>query len=85
MPACETEHFCPCCEDVCDRRGRRAGSCAGARDRVHRLNVARNVVGTFATSAGCNPTLEQPGLLPPSPDDVQVGGRRPADVYLPSW
>ncbi|CAK0836007.1 unnamed protein product [Prorocentrum cordatum] len=77
MPVYETEHFCPCCEDVCDRHGRHAGLCAGA-------GIA-NVVGTFATSAGFNPTLEQPGLLPPRPDDVQVNGRRPADVYIPSW
>jgi hypothetical protein len=85
MPVYETEHFCPCCEDVCDRHGRHAGLCAGAGDRVHRHNGARNVVGTFATSAGFNPTLEQPGLLPPRPDDVQVNGRRPADVYIPFW
>ncbi|CAK0834577.1 unnamed protein product, partial [Prorocentrum cordatum] len=82
MPACETEHFCHCREDVCDRRSRHAGLCA---DRVHRHNGARNVVGTFATSAGVNPTLEQPGLLPPRPHDVQVNGHRPADVYVPSW
>ncbi|CAK0860758.1 unnamed protein product, partial [Prorocentrum cordatum] len=85
MPVYETEHFCPCSEDVCDRHGRHAGLCAGAGDRVHWHNGARNVVGTFATSAGFNPTLEQPGLLPPRPDDVQVNGRRPADVYMPPW
>ena len=50
-----------------------------------RHNAARNLTSSFAAAAGFNPELERPGLLPPRPDDVRVSGRRPADVYIPSW
>ena len=81
----DADHFCPCCDEPCDRHGRHAGLCAGAGDRVCRHNAARNLVGRFAAAAGCNPELERPGLLPPRPRDDRAIGRRPADVYIPSW
>ncbi|CAK0798447.1 unnamed protein product, partial [Prorocentrum cordatum] len=85
MPVYDADHFCPCCDEPCDRHGRCAGLCAGAGDRVCRHNAARNLVGRFAAAAGCNPELERPGLLPPRPGDDRAIGRRPADVYIPSW
>ena len=49
-------------------------------------NGARNLCARFADSAGLNPTLEQPHLLPPKPDDPAGSNlRRPADVFVPSW
>ncbi|CAK0818161.1 unnamed protein product [Prorocentrum cordatum] len=85
MPVYETDHVRPCCEDVCGRQKRARRLVRRGRDRVHRHNGAKNVLGTISTSAGVNPTLEQPGLLPPRPDDAHANGRQPADVYYPSW
>ncbi|CAK0899032.1 unnamed protein product, partial [Prorocentrum cordatum] len=85
LPVYDADHFCPCCDEPCDRHGRHAGLCAGAGDRVCRRNAARNLVGRFAAAARCNPELERPGLLPPRPGDDRAIGRRPADVCIPSW
>ncbi|CAK0887833.1 unnamed protein product, partial [Prorocentrum cordatum] len=85
LPVYDADHFCPCCDEPCDRHERHAGLCAGAGGRVCRRNASRNLVGRFAAAAGCNPELERPGLLPPRPGDDRAIGRRPADVYIPSW
>ena len=53
-----------------------------------RHNSVRNIIGNLGKAAGLNPTLEKPGLLPPSPECLDPGGRnlrRPADVFLPNW
>ena len=79
------EHYCPCCDGVCDVKGRHSQLCAGAGDRNLRHYSARNLVGRFASAGGFNPELEKPGLLPPGPDNLGPNSRRPADVYIPSW
>ena len=71
-------------------------SCRG--DRTKRHNALRNQCFFDALTAGFpGAELERPGLLPPRPADegppsqeadgleVDVSGRRPADVYLPRW
>ena len=58
-------------------------SCGG--DRTTRHNALRNLSGSFAAQAVLNPVLEKPALLPPSPDYPNAGGRRPADIFLPTW
>ena len=84
-PVYASDHFCPCCDGICDSKGRHPGLCSGKGDRVLRHNNARNLVGRFAASGGFSRELEKPGLLPPGPNDVSPSLRRPADVYVPSW
>jgi len=79
------DSWCPACDGVLDRKGRHAATCPSWGDKTRRHNAARNRAGVFATAAGLNPTLEQPGLLQPSPGQPNAGQRRPADVFLPSW
>ncbi len=50
-----------------------------------RHNTLRNVVYHLLASAGLQPDLEKPGLLPPTFDRDQTGLRRPADVWVPRW
>ena len=63
-------------------------------DRVKRHHQLRNILAGRAKTAGLQPEVEKPNLLPPRPelqggpeDGEQPcgGGRRPADVWLPNW
>ena len=64
------------------------------RDRGKRHNRLRTVLAERAAAAGLSPEVEKAGLLPARPPEhgsCEAGGvsgqqgRRPADVYLPSW
>ena len=80
-----TDSFCELCGDIMDRKGRHAAVCACGGDRTRRHNGVRDRVCTFASAAHQNPEKEKPGLLQPSSDQPNAAGRRPADVFLPSW
>ena len=87
--------MCPLCNGVLDKFGDHCLVCPNGGDRTKRHNHLRNRVHFFANSAGLNPELERPGLLPPrpfmgaSPENGIMprdpSARRPADVYLPRW
>ncbi len=91
--------WCPCCGGIMDRFGDHALSCCAGGDRTRRHNLIRNEAYYSASSAGCLPELEKPGLLPPRPlsgslyedgsrplvPDDRPEARRPADVYIPRW
>ena len=77
--------WCPACDCVLDRKGRHAATCACWGDRTRRHHAARNRIGVFAGAAGLNPELEKPGLLQPSPEQPDANGRRPADIFIPTW
>eukprot|EP00973_Karenia_brevis_P085969 11922986-Karenia_brevis.AAC.1 len=68
-----------------DRKGRHAAACTAGGDKTRAHHGARNQGCRFAHNAGLHPELEKPGLLQPSPEQPGASGRRPADVYLPSW
>ena len=68
-----------------DRKGRHAAVCSCGGDRTRRHNGVRDRICKFANAAHQNPEKEKPGLLQPSPDQPNAAGRRPADVFLPSW
>eukprot|EP00660_Eupelagonema_oceanica_P019257 gene19257-biopygen13015 len=89
---------CPLCDGVMDRFADHALVCSCGGDRTTRHNLLRNAAFRIARGAGLRPELEKPGLLRPRPcigaveEDGCKGegsrgaaGRRPADVYLPSF
>ena len=98
LPLHGSEFNCPLCDDIVDnvdRYGDHCLTCSCGGDRTRRHNLLRNEVFFQCNSAGLNPELERPGLLPPRPlsGSAQESGagrdtqalRRPADVYLPRW
>ena len=59
--------------------------CVAGGERVHRHYAVRDLLFSWAEKAGLHPEKERPGLLlPQTPEDVQSGRRRPADVFLPA-
>eukprot|EP00971_Amphidinium_carterae_P085787 1697207-Amphidinium_carterae.1 len=70
-----------------DIYGDHALHCMCHGDRTVRHNQVRDAFADVAASAQMHPEREKAGLLPPSPQEDSisscVGGRRPADVYLP--
>jgi len=94
-PIADDDAVCPLCNGVLDKYGDHCLVCPNGGDRTKRHNHLRNRVHFFANSAGLNPELERPGLLPPrpfmgaSPENGIMprdpSARRPADVYLPRW
>ena len=79
------DSFCVLCDQISDAKGRHDIMCSCGGDRTTRHNAARNLVASFAAQAALNPVLEKPALLPPSPEYPNADGRRPADVFLPTW
>ena len=77
--------YCDLCGDVMDRKGRHAALCPCGGDRTRRHNGVRDRVCKFASTARLQPEKEKPGLLQPSADQPNAAGRRPADVFIPSW
>ena len=75
-----------------DQFGDRTRVCPCGGDRTKRHHRLRSVLASKAHSAGLNPEMEKPGLLPPRPDtedfeeETRNGpGRRPADVWIGNW
>ena len=94
VPLFEDNTHCPFCDDIIDKFGDHCLTCACGGDRTKRHNFLRNEVFFFSNSAGLNPELECPGLLPPRPlggasqengSERNIGNRRLADIYLPRW
>ena len=81
----DADTWCPFCDGVLDSAARHPALCPAGGDRTRRHHAARNLVGQLAAEAGLRPELEKPGLLPPSPEEPDASGRRPADIYLPVW
>ena len=64
-----------------DSLGHHSLSCAHGNDhRISRHHHLRDVTFRAMTRAALAPVLEAPGLLPGA-----AAGRRPADVFVPSW
>ena len=77
--------WCPRCDGILDRFSHHAGVCVAGGERVHRHYAVRDLLFSWAEKAGLHPEKERPGLLlPQTPEDVQPGRRRPADVFLPA-
>jgi hypothetical protein len=88
LPVLDTEAPCALCDGIADVYGDHARSCACGGDRVKRHNLLRNALAARLSSAGFSPELERPGLLPADPESVttsSASGRRPADIWVPSW
>eukprot|EP00663_Eupelagonemidae_sp_cell21sb_P009881 gene9881-biopygen7688 len=98
MPVYTRASWCVACDGVMDVYGDHALVCCGGGDRTVRHNQLRNAVYHMAASAGLRPELEKPGLLRPRPElgsldedgsrtagQRTAAGRRPADVFLPSF
>jgi hypothetical protein len=98
MTVFESSSFCPMCDGVCDTYGDHCLVCPCGGDRTLRHNQIRNAAARFCAAAGLRPVVEKPNLLRPRPcidgaDEAApgrggpqgVGGRRPADVYIPLW
>ena len=96
VPIFGSESHCPLCDDIIDQYGDHCVVCSCGGDRTKRHNLLRNHIFHFCESAGLNPELERPGLLPPRPPcgaapenggavSLDSNNRRPADVYLPRW
>ena len=85
VPVYDNDAWCPQCDCVLDAAGRHPGMCCAGGDRTRRHHAVRNLVCNFAAEAGLRPELEKPDLLPPDPEKPDSHGRRPADVFLPSW
>ena len=94
LPVSDSDTPCPLCDGTCDRFGDHARVCPCGGDRVKRHHQLRNILAGRAKTAGLQPEVEKPNLLPPRPelqggpeDGEQPcgGGRRPADVWLPNW
>eukprot|EP00438_Fugacium_kawagutii_P021855 Skav233024 [mRNA] locus=scaffold909:522290:526210:+ [translate_table: standard] len=94
LPIASSDGFCPLCDGLADSYGDHARACPCGGDRGKRHNRLRNLFASKAASAGLSPELEKAGLLPPRPTDSDAceagqpavaAGRRPADVWLPSW
>lgn len=77
--------FCNFCDQISDAKGRHDIMCSCGGDRTIRHNAVRNLCGSLAGQAALHPVLEKPALLPPSPEHPNANGRRPADVFLPTW
>ena len=70
---------------ILDRFSHHAGVCVAGGERVHRHYAVRDLLFSWAEKAGLHSEKERPGLLlPQTPEDVQSGRRRPADVFLPA-
>jgi hypothetical protein len=78
LPVYAADRLCPCNKAICDLLGYHALSCAQYGDRVLRHNTLRDVVYEGARKAGLSPAREKQHLL-------QDSGRKPGDVYLPSF
>ena len=97
LPFADEETYCPQCGGILDIHGDHALVCPCGGDRTRRHNLLRNLVFHVARSAGLQPELERPGLLPPrplcsgAPEDgskdtsQESSSRRPADIYIPRW
>lgn len=85
---------CPLCDGAADKFGDHARVCPCGGDRVKRRNELRNLVVARSKTVGLQPEIEKANLLPPRPElsggaedgstGSGSGGRRPADVWLPS-
>ena len=85
LPVLEEESWCPLCDSIMDTKGHHVRVCSSGGERTCPHHAARNEVGSLASAAALNPTLEKPGLLPPSPEDPGATFRCPADIYLPRF
>ena len=93
MPVAASDVACPFCDGIADKFGDHSRSCPCGGDRTKRHNRLRSVLAARADAAGLSPEVEKPNLLPPrldhegaAEDGAAPGrGRRPADVWLPSW
>ncbi|CAE7336972.1 unnamed protein product [Symbiodinium natans] len=93
LPVAASDAVCPLCDGIADKFGDHARACPCGGDRTKRHNRLRSLLAARAQAAGLSPEVEKPDLLPPrlgeagcSEDGSRAGnGRRPADVWVPSW
>eukprot|EP00662_Eupelagonemidae_sp_cell21_P057207 gene57207-biopygen54057 len=98
LPVFSGAFWCDMCDGVMDQHGDHALVCCAGGDRTVRHNLLRNAAFRIAAAAGLRPELEKPGLLRPRPQQGSLeedgrrtegsrgaDGRRPADVFLPSF
>lgn len=98
LPVHPVHFYWPVCHGVCDEFGDHPLTCSGGGGRTVSHNLIGNEVSRVAKSAGLRPELEKPGVLRPRPhigslpEDCLLregprgpDGRRPADVFIPSF
>ena len=91
MEMFEKEFHCPLCDELMDIYGDHALVCPCGGDRTKRHNLLRNQCARFCRGYNMRPEVEKSGLLSARMDEERldgeqlVEGRRPADIFLPSW
>jgi hypothetical protein len=70
---------CLACTSNLSPKASHATRCRHGPGMISRHNAMRDVIFNLASTACLSPVLEKAGLLGDAP------GRRPGDVYLPSW
>jgi hypothetical protein len=91
LPLLQKPAPCNACGSALDVFMDHALVCQCGGNRTLRHNAIRDVTFDFAVNAGVRAEKEKAGLLPPRPgtDDLAsqmpTSGRRPADIWLPTW
>lgn len=80
------EAWCPKCDGVLDGFSYHAATCCAGGERTLRHTAVRDLLFHWASRAGLQPEKEKAELLIPlRPDDHRLTGRRPADLFVPSY
>ena len=78
--------WCPKCDGVLDTFSYHATTCCAGGERTLRHHAIRDLLYTWTARAGLQPEREKTGLLlPQRPEDHNLAGRRPADLFVPSY
>ena len=81
-----SDEWCPKCDGVLDTFSYHATTCCAGGERTLRHHAIRDLLYTWTARAGLQPEREKTGLLlPQRPEDHNLAGRRPADLFVPSY
>ena len=86
VPDAVEDTWCPKCDGVLDRYSHHASTCCAGGERTLRHTAVRDIICHWADRAGLQPEKEKAGLLlPQRPEEQRSAGRRPADLFVPSY
>ena len=86
VPDAVEDTWCPKCDGVLDRYSHHASTCCAGGERTLRHTAVRDILCHWADRAGLQPEKEKAGLLlPQRPEEQRSAGRRPADLFVPSY